>query len=102
MLVQSEKGTSVSLHPDVTEAVFQKTVNTIGRECGAVERWLVRPKLVSVKTIQTVPSTKPHKAFTVLQNGHNGILRQTVRHAVMVQGILQLYLSTEYRRNKPD
>ena len=69
----------VALYPDISVSIFFNIVQTVVAQSDAVARMgFIVVKCISVKFVETVPGSEPHHSFVILQNAHDGILRESV------------------------
>ena len=86
--------TIISLKPNVSEFILVNIVNAVVGNVTVVARMrFVHGKLVTIKFIQLIPGSEPHKAFPILQNLIHGVLRKTVpdihRSEIVMNSILR-------------
>ena len=69
----------VALYPDISVSVFFNIVQTVIAQSDAVARMgFIVVKCISIKFVETVPGSEPHHSFVILQDAHDGILRESV------------------------
>ena len=95
--VQTVEMTIICSPPNPLCFVFVDQVNTVVHTClySFVHRF-VNLERVAVKSVQTVPCAKPHKALLVLQNSHYGVLAHSIFDGVVLYDIVLMCISTQH------
>ena len=69
----------VALYPDISVSVFFNIIQTVVAQSDTVARMgFIVAKRISVKFVEAVPGSEPHHPFAILQDAHDGILRESV------------------------